>query len=249
MKYQIPLYMQLYETIVSKINSGEYIAGQMLDSERTLASNYSINRETVKKALSLLERDEFVTRIQGKGTFVNKKKEDIFISETGSRSSNNNVGITASLKTHGIKTSNKVIVCEIANGLRRATKKLRIHDEDDVFILHRVRYGNNDPISIEYVYSPTDIMDDKLLNINFEESSYYDYLKKLNHLPVQFRRVFKIVKCSKFEANLLNIPIHSPVFLFEDLGRDKEGRVIEYVRTYIRTDKMRISFNSYVEDN
>ena len=104
------------------------------------------------------------------------------------------------------------------------------------------------PLSVEYVYSPMSIMDDDIFTTDFENVSFYDYLNKLNHLPVHFSRIFKAVRCSEKEAQYLQIQPLTPVFLFEDIARDQEGRVIEYVRTYIRTDMMRISFNSYTKD-
>lgn len=248
MKYAIPLYVQLHDTLLEKINTGYYIPGQMLDSERTMAKEFGVNRETVKKALLLLEKDGYIVRIQGKGTFVSSNKNEPLLSEGGMINTLANAGITAKLSKLGIKSKNKIIAKDIVSGLKRAAKKLRIHFNDNIFVLYRVRYGNDKPISIEYVYSPMDIMDDDILNIDFETVSFYDYLNKINHLPVHFRRVFKVVQCSKKEAQLLQIETLSPVYLIEDIARDQEGRVIEYVRTYIRTDMMKISFNSYAND-
>ena len=76
MKYSIPLYLQLYNSLLEKIESGCYIPGQMLDSERSMASEFGVNRETVKKALTLLEKDRYIERIQGKGTFVSKRSNE-----------------------------------------------------------------------------------------------------------------------------------------------------------------------------
>ena len=248
MRYSTPLYIQLYDSLLEKIKSGVFIPGQMLDAERTMAKEYDVNRETVKKALTLLEKDGYITRVQGKGTFVSNNSNSVINFETSPMNTMINTGITAKLKRSGTKSSNKIIAKEIRSGLKRAAKKLRIHLNDDIFVLYRIRYGNDKPISIEYVYSPMDIMDDSLLDLDFEKVSFYDYLNKLNHLPVNFRRVFKVVRCSEKEAQLLQIKSLSPVYLFEDVARDEYGRVIEYVRTYIRTDMIKISFNAYSSD-
>lgn len=248
MKYSIPLYIQLHNSILDKIESGYYIPGQMLDSERSMASEYGVNRETVKKALTLLEKDGYIERIQGKGTFVSKRNNEALDFDDHIIYKLANSGITATLKNTGFASSSKIITKDVVSNLRLASKKLRIHLDDYVFVLHRIRYANDMPLSVEYVYSPMSIMDDDILSIDFETVSFYDYLYKLNHLPVHFNRIFKVVRCSEKEAQYLQIQPLTPVFLFEDIARDQEGRVIEYVRTYIRTDMMKISFNSYAKE-
>lgn len=248
MKYSIPLYLQLYNSLLEKIESGYYIHGQMLDSERDMASEFGVNRETVKKALTLLEKDRYIERIQGKGTFVSKKNNEALNINNRIINKFTNSGITATLKNTGFRSTNKIITKDVVSNLKLASKKLRIHLNDYVFVLHRIRYADDTPLSVEYVYSPMSIMDDDILTTDFEVVSFYDYLNKLNHLPIQFNRIFKVVRCSKKESQYLQIEPLTPVYLFEDIARDQEGRVIEYVRTYIRTDMMRISFNSYNKD-
>ena len=248
MKYSIPLYLQLYNSLLEKIESGYYIPGQMLDSERAMASEYSVNRETVKKALTLLEKDGHIERIQGRGTFVSKRNTESISFDNQFINKLANSGITAKLKNTGYKSSSKIITKGVTSDLKLVSKKLRIHLHDYIFVLHRIRYADDMPLSVEYVYSPMSIMDDDIFTTDFENVSFYDYLNKLNHLPVHFSRIFKAVKCSEKEAQYLQIKPLTPVYLCEDIARDQEGRVIEYVRTYIRTDMMRISFNSYTKD-
>lgn len=248
MRYSIPLYLQLYNSLLEKIESGYYIPGQMLDSERVMASEFEVNRETVKKALTLLEKDGYIKRIQGKGTFVSKRSNEALDFDNRIINKFTNSGITAKLKNTGFRSTNKIITKDVVSNLRLASKKLRIHLDDYVFVLYRIRYADDTPLSVEYAYSPMSIMDDDILTTDFEAVSFYDYLNKLNHLPIQFNRVFKVVRCSEKESQYLQIKPLTPVYLFEDIARDQEGRVVEYVRTYIRTDMMRISFNSYNKD-
>ena len=103
------------------------------------------------------------------------------------------------------------------------------------------------PFTVEYAYFPYDILDDDVHKYDFSEVSFYEYLNSKNHLPIEFRRKLILVKCPKREANYLNIPIGTPVYLFEDIGRDKTGRIVEFVDTYTRTDQVKLTFNSYKE--
>lgn len=45
-------------------------AGDQLPTEETLCRTYSVSRGTVRKAIELLQKDGFVVREQGRGTFV-----------------------------------------------------------------------------------------------------------------------------------------------------------------------------------
>ena len=49
------LYIQLMNRILDKMRRGEYQVGDKMDSERVMAQQYGINRQTVRKALKMLE--------------------------------------------------------------------------------------------------------------------------------------------------------------------------------------------------
>ena len=59
----IPIYLQLIESIKRRIVSGELLPGQRLPSVRDLAQTYAVNPNTAQRALSELERDagRFIT--------------------------------------------------------------------------------------------------------------------------------------------------------------------------------------------
>ena len=54
MDYRMPLYMQLKEIIIKRIEDGEYLPGEKIPSEREMADTYGVNRMTVKNAISSL---------------------------------------------------------------------------------------------------------------------------------------------------------------------------------------------------
>lgn len=65
-----PLYLQIYKSLKSKINSSTYSAGDVLPSERELMAYYKVERITIRKALDLLVNDGLVEKIAGYGTKV-----------------------------------------------------------------------------------------------------------------------------------------------------------------------------------
>lgn len=65
-----PIYAQLVEQIKLKIITDIYPPGSKLPSVRELASEAGVNPNTMQKALSELERDEFVFTQRTAGRFI-----------------------------------------------------------------------------------------------------------------------------------------------------------------------------------
>ena len=86
MNYRPPIYMQLRDSIIKKIEDGDYLPDEMIPSEREMAQLYDINRMTVKNAIEVLVKDGYLYRIQGKGTFVRGKEKQAVIGNRWQRS-------------------------------------------------------------------------------------------------------------------------------------------------------------------
>lgn len=69
-----PLYQQVKEYILQKINRGEWQAGGKIDSEAELVASTGFSRMTINRALRELTAEGRLTRIQGRGTYVAEKK-------------------------------------------------------------------------------------------------------------------------------------------------------------------------------
>jgi len=66
----MPRYFQVYASLLERIRSGEFSQGSLLPPERQLGEEYGVSRITVIKSLDMLEREGYVVRQQGRGTFV-----------------------------------------------------------------------------------------------------------------------------------------------------------------------------------
>ncbi|TDM10469.1 trehalose operon repressor [Macrococcus lamae] len=63
-------YRMIYQELSGKIINGEYKQNEQLPSENLLVKQYSVSRETVRKALSLLQTNGFIQKLKGKGSVV-----------------------------------------------------------------------------------------------------------------------------------------------------------------------------------
>ncbi len=75
-----PIYEQIRSQIKENIMTGILKEGDALPSMRLLAKELQISVITTKRAYDELEKDGFISTVQGRGTFVAKKNTD-FIKE------------------------------------------------------------------------------------------------------------------------------------------------------------------------
>lgn len=65
-------YYKLMEDLKHKIMEGELSPGEKLPSENELSAQYQVSRQTVRKALSILENAGYVYPVHGRGTFCSE---------------------------------------------------------------------------------------------------------------------------------------------------------------------------------
>ena len=68
------VYMQVYNTLRDRIEKGGLAPGTRLETEMELRRQFQVSRETIRRALSMLESDGYITRKVSAGTFVRASK-------------------------------------------------------------------------------------------------------------------------------------------------------------------------------
>lgn len=233
---------QLQKIIIKMIEDGDYLPGEKLYSERAMASKYGVSRMTVQYAFKELVKKGYLYSVQGSGTFVQKnvvEKMDLnYLSDRG------NAGITAIVKNHGAKISNKVLTKGIIHGTW-FSYKLGLAKEEPVYALHRIRYGNDEPIAVEYTYVPANLFPE-MDAIDFEEVSLYDYMDSEMHMPKKFIQKLQIIEVTRKEREYLGLKEKDPVYYFEFIGYDERGIIVEYTESYNRCDRFEYKFDAQV---
>ncbi len=67
-----PIFEQIKEQILNDVNTGELKPHDKLPSIRQLASDLSLNVNTVKRAFNELETEKVTYSVPGKGVFINE---------------------------------------------------------------------------------------------------------------------------------------------------------------------------------
>lgn len=74
----VPIYLQIMNEVKLRIVSGEWETGQRLQSVRELAVEFSVNPNTMQRALAELERDGLLYAERTSGRYVSKDQSKIF---------------------------------------------------------------------------------------------------------------------------------------------------------------------------
>ena len=72
----IPIYQQLVDQIRAASRSGALSSGDQLPTVQELSEQLGLAKGTVKRAYDELERDGFVEKVQGRGTFLCSRPQD-----------------------------------------------------------------------------------------------------------------------------------------------------------------------------
>ncbi len=63
-------YMSIVNWTIAQVSEGNFLPGARFLSEHQLTQRFSCSRQTVRRALEVLEQRGVVKRIQGSGTFI-----------------------------------------------------------------------------------------------------------------------------------------------------------------------------------
>lgn len=244
MDYRMPLYIQLQDIIIKKIEDKQYLPGEAIPSERKMAEAYGVNRMTVKRAVNKLVEQEYLYRKQGAGTYVakrdNKKIDMDYANETG------NTGISAIFRDRGIKIRNKVLGTGEICDSRYINYKLAMEEGEVAWGLHRVRIGDDVPVAVEYTYVPKKYFED-IENFDFAKVSLYDYMESHGHMPISFIENLIICQANEKIADLLNVKKGTAIFKAEYQGADRDYNVVEYTKSYINPEFAEIKYTTDTE--
>jgi GntR family transcriptional regulator len=230
---------QVQEIIINRIESHEYLPGEMIPSERVLAEMYGVSRQVIRSAIDELVNSHYLIRMHGKGTFV--KKPDYNKVAFGVLNESENASFTSLVRNFGIEISNKLLGTGIIHGYSYFADKLKLSLEDQIYGIHRIRQGNKEPLAIEYTYIPFDLFPD-VDEYNFERISLYDYMASKSHLPIIFQETMMMIEAGEKLRGQLQLQDDNIVNYIELVGYDQNGTLVEYTESYSRPDKLEVRF-------
>jgi GntR family transcriptional regulator len=225
------VHVQIAESLLARIESGELVAGDRLPSERDLSEALGVNRLTLRRALRALESQGLITRRPGLGTHVAAPKIE--------RPAARLVSFTRGMQQRGLLPGTRLLSVEHIPAHAALAAVLQIGTGAPVCVVHRLRTLNHEPVLLEQYTLPEERFAD-LERHDLEGRSIYAILQETFGVHIRrARQSLEPVAAGEYESETLGVPLGAPLMLEQRLSFDDNDRPVEHGRDLYRGDRFR----------
>lgn len=225
----MPLYYQLKQLLLAKIENRELKAGDIIPTEQQIQELYDVSRTTVRQALSELEDEGRITRHRGRGTFVTKPKL--------SHSPENYPNLADNMAKQGVIPGWKLLAAEWVIPQKEVYQILAVEEGQKVFQLERLRLENDMPIGYHCAYVSSEFTTG-IDGTAYTEGGSLRYLNGLSMLDECVAdRTLEALPASEKVADLLDIDVGSALLRVKRVVFSPEHTPIEFFVGLYRGDR------------
>jgi GntR family transcriptional regulator len=225
----LPYYQQLADLLRREISERES-QGEIyqLPSENELAERHGITRATVRHALDVLEKDGWIYREKGKGSFAAAHRVEQELTQL--------VSTTEDMRQRGWSLTTKVVSLEQTPAAPYIAHALELPEGAPVYELCRLRIVDDEPLSLQTAYLPVELC--PKLEENDLTSSLYRLLESRYGLRLWTGKEILRARCTApHEAQWLQIQENMPVMYMERVTYAADGVAVEYLEAVWRGDR------------
>lgn len=224
-------YKKVYADIKEKIEQNIWQANQEMPTENELMEIYSYSKDTIRKALSLLEMDGYIQKRQGRNSIIldHNLVRKPFVSELKTVSELNRSA------HHQVQT--ELTNLYIVQGQPEVMKELEVDEKTDLYRVSRVRTIDGERLEYEISYFDRRIV--PYLSKEIAESSIYQYLENDLGLEISHsRREISFRFATEEEKSLLDLAGYDMVVSVTSTTYLADGRPFQYGNITYRPDKV-----------
>lgn len=226
--------MQLYEKIRKKIDEKEWSVGFQIPTEQKLCEDFKVSRATVRSAVLELVRQGYLTRQQGRGTFVSKK---VISDKLTMFTTFGELMLEAE-----IDLSTDVLAQTIMMPVDDLPDKLNISGDKHIIYIKRLRKVDDKPILIQETYIPFHICP-PLLEEDVKKNSLFELLEKKYEIQITgVKNYFDVTYLNAGEGRVLDLSESSPALVLTQHFFSGETQIM-----YMRSIKLPGSFELLIE--
>jgi DNA-binding GntR family transcriptional regulator len=237
----IPLYSQLKNLILNKIEKGEYTSGSKIPSEEELCDIYKISRPTVRQAIGDLTASGHLIKEKGKGTFVTESKSSVDIKKCS--------GFLDSILSGDTKTVRNIVSVEKVSSadhkvLREAFQLTDAHEYDFAKVQY-ITENNGASISKCTSYVPLILFPEIMEDVKQKKPSYDIMKGKYPFVASIAKMTMEIEFAGVADAEHLQIQSGYPLIKITSVLQAKTGQTVELTVASYRTDKCKLYFEEF----
>jgi GntR family transcriptional regulator len=231
----LPRYYQIQQNILELIEANLLRAGDALPSERELSELYSVNRMTLRQAITELCNQGVLRREHGVGTFVTEKNTATpFIPAV--------TGFSERFRNAGRKPTSRVITLDVVPASPLVAERLRLDTKTPVISLMRLRLIDDEPLMLEKSFLPHQPYHE-LLDEDFNVQSLYTVLAERYGVHiVETEQTLEPTLLTAQEAELFGLKSGLPAMLVAISAYSDNHQPVEFSKSVIRGDRCRYYF-------
>lgn len=204
-------YQLIADAVRKRLESGDFGAGRLLPSEAELSAEYGASRVTVRRALELLRDEGLVDSRQGFGWFASADPVQQSLGRLGT--------IESQLADEGVHSKRRILDFRFVAAPARVKKVL---GSDTVLRVRRLNLADGEPFALVTVWCPEQY-GAELSRADVARSPFYELI------GVELGGATQTIGASlasAADADLLAIPVGSPVLRCERVTRSADGEPV-----------------------
>ena len=222
----IPLYYQLKEIFLDKIENKELQEGDLIPSENELQQIYDVSRSTVRNAIQLLVNEGLVEKKKGKGTFVKRRKieEQLPVLKSFTQ------------EMAGMDAGKKVISARYIRPSPAVRTRLNLAAGERVFSLKRLMLVDGNPLGLLHSYIPAKF------KLSLDEDYSQSLYRILEKSGVRLKDADQTIEASvsnKEQTRLMGQQKPFSTLVIRRLAYSINNEVVEYVKGVYHGDRYR----------
>ena len=236
----IPLYSQLKEMIIEKVEKGEFAENSKIHSEQEFCELYDISRPTVRQAIADLTNSGFLYKEKGKGTFVAPKKSRVDIKNysgfTDSILDSQLPGSRNIISTRSIRTSGCDRLKDIFN--------LSQNQEYDFAEIKFITAQNEQVLSLNVSYISLNSFPNIIEDVEEKKSSFDILRGKYPLIPSKTKSALEVIFTDQEDARYIKVQPGQALIQIENILYSKCGLVVEFIVSKFRADKCKFLYEN-----
>lgn len=206
-----------------------------IPGERELCQMLGVSRPTVRKALELLEAENKIVRMQGRGSFYTGEKIPVDYSEAAERG----FGLAQMFSAEGRVTRSTVLQQVVEPSRGNLAAMLGLTEGTLVFHLKRLRYVDEKIYAVTDDYIPLALCPE-LVHTDFTQHGLLRTLEAHDVHPYAEDKTIEVLRATPEIALYLEVAEAAPIFVTRIQTTDREGRIIQYATS--KADAFRSRF-------
>ena len=161
------IFQKIARLLKSEINGYSWHVGDLLPSEAELAVRYNVSRNTLRKALSLLEGEGIIHRKHGSGTYIQKKN---FVAHIDHMNSFSEIAHKS-----GKEAGSQIMKFEVQDASPPIATELNLVTGEQVYYIKRLRFIEDNAAQLEETWISVARFPD--LTVAHMQKSKFSYIR------------------------------------------------------------------------